>query len=198
MKRSTLLVLGFALSSLIMSSTVVAGDDDYGSKHRHRHHGNHGDYYGYHESHFTYAKVLDVDPIIEIARTPYTRQQCWEERVVAPRRARHDAAGGMILGGIIGGVVGHQISEGRGNRDTATLIGTLVGASIGHDVSGHGDQPAATMVSQRCQNATYYDHDERIVGYRVTYRYRGQTFVTRTSQHPGSRIRVNVAVTPDD
>ncbi len=198
MKRSALLVLGVALSSLMMSSNVIASDDDddHGDYRRYQHYEHHG----YHERHATYAKVVGVDPIIVVSRTPYTQQQCWDERVSSPSQAgrtRPDAAGAMILGGLIGGVVGHQVDR-HGNGKTATLLGTLVGASIGHDMSGHATQSAATVVSQRCQNVTRYENDERTVGYRVTYRYRGQTFVTRTDRHPGSRIRVNVAVTPDD
>ena len=200
MKRSAFFVLGVTLSSLIMSSNVMAKDDDDDHDDRkqsryERHYENHG----YHQDHATYAKVLHADPLIAVSRRPYTQQQCWDERVSSPSqggRTRHNAAGAMILGGILGGVVGHQIDR-HGNGDTAKLIGTLVGASIGHDMGNNDIQPVITTVSQRCSNITRYDNDERIVGYRVTYRYRGQTFVTRTDHHPGSRIRVNVAVTPD-
>ena len=201
MKISAFFVLGVTLSSLIMSSNVMAKDDDDDhNDHREYRYQQHYENHGYHQDHAAYAKVLDVDPIIAIARRPYTQQQCWDERVSSPSqggRTRHNAAGAMILGGILGGVVGHQIDR-QGNGDSAKLIGALVGASIGHDMGNNDTQPVTTTVSQRCSNITRYDNDERIVGYRVTYRYRGQTFITRTDQHPGSRIRVNVAVTPDD
>ncbi len=201
MKRSALFVLGVTLSSLIMSSNVMArdDDDDHDDRREYRHQ-RHYENHGYHQEHATYAKVLDVDPIIVVSRRPYTQQQCWDERVSSPAqggRQRHNAAGAMIIGGILGGVVGNQVGNKHSN-DTATLLGTLVGASIGHDFGNHEPQPVATVVSQRCNSTTHYNNDERIVGYRVTYRYRGQTFVTRTDEHPGSRIRVNVAVTPHD
>ena len=201
MNRSALFILGVTLSSLIMSSNVMArdDDDDHDDRREHRYQ-RHYENHGYHQDHATYAKVLDADPIISVSRRPYTHQQCWDERISSPSqggRTRHNAAGAMILGGVLGGVVGHQIDR-HGNGDTAKLIGALVGASIGHDMGHNDTQPVTTTVSQRCSNTTRYDNDERIVGYRVTYRYRGQTFVTRTDHHPGSRIRVNVAVTPDD
>lgn len=199
MKRSALFVLGIALSSLTMTSNVMArDDDDEHDDHREYRYQRHYENHGYHNGHAAYAKVLDVDPIIAVSRQPYTQQHCWDERVTSSRgdSTRHNAAGAMILGGILGGVVGHQIDR-HGNGDTAKLIGTLVGASIGHDIGGNNAQPTTT-VSQRCKHITRYDSEERIVGYRVTYRYRGQTFVTRTDHHPGSRIRVNVAVTPDE
>lgn len=37
-------------------------------------------------------------------------------------------------------------------------------------------------------------YDDRVVGYRVTYRYGGQTYRTTTPFHPGSTIRVRVDV----
>lgn len=53
-------------------------------------------------------------------------------------------------------------------------------------------------MSQHCRDVTRHDEDERIITYRVTYHYRGQTFVTRTDYYPGSTIRVNVVTTPDE
>jgi len=199
--KPSMLVLGLALSSLAVSFNAVAGDDNdrydrsYGRGYYNGDYGRHGRH-GHGRRSDDFARVIDVDPIIEISRTPYNRQQCWNEQVTYSERGRHDAAGAMILGGIVGGVVGNQVGEGRG-RDAATLLGTLVGASIGHDMSGR-NVPPTPVVNQRCRNITQYDESERVVGYRVTYRYRGQTYVTRTDHHPGSTIRVGSAVTSYD
>ena len=38
--------------------------------------------------------------------------------------------------------------------------------------------------------------EQELVGYRVKYRYKGRTFVTRTAEHPGDRIAVGVNVEP--
>lgn len=191
--KASAFVLCLALSSLGVSFNAAADDDS--RHHGHRHHHNYGynhwghDDRGYGDDHAVYAKVIDVDPITEVRRTPYARQHCWDERVEQP--VHHNAAGSMIIGGVVGGVVGNQIGEGRG-KDAATLLGTLMGASIGHDMSER-NASNRTVVTQRCRDVTLYDEDERIMAYRVTYRYRGQTFVTRTDYHPGSRIRVDVA-----
>ena len=40
---------------------------------------------------------------------------------------------GTVLGGIAGGVIGHQIGSGRG-KTVATIAGTIGGAVIGHEV----------------------------------------------------------------
>lgn len=200
MKKSAQRVLSAVLLSLAMSANVLASDDDDEHHHEYSHHDKHYKKHGYHDSHVAYAKVLDVDPIRVSSRTPHTERHCWDERVSTPRheRTRPHAAGPMILGGIIGGVVGHQVDNHRRHDHTAMLVGTLVGAAIGHDMGDHDTQAATTVVSQSCRNMTHYERDEHIVGYRVTYRYRGQTFVTRTDYHPGPRIRVNVSATPVD
>ncbi|MEL6215584.1 MAG: histidine kinase, partial [Pseudomonadota bacterium] len=41
-----------------------------------------------------------------------------------------------------------------------------------------------------------FETRERVEGFRVTYQYRGETYVTRTETDPGNRIRVRVSVTP--
>ncbi len=199
--KPSMLILGLVVSSLAVSFNAIASDDNdrydraYGRGYydggyeRNKHHGH-----GRRDDDF--ARVIDVDPIIEISRTPYNRQQCWDEQTTYSGRGRHDAAGAMILGGIVGGVVGNQVGEGRG-RDAAILLGTLVGASIGHDMSGRNASPTP-VVNQRCSSITQYNESERVAGYRVTYRYRGQTYVTRTDRHPGSMIRVGSAVTSYD
>jgi uncharacterized protein YcfJ len=38
--------------------------------------------------------------------------------------------------------------------------------------------------------------EERIDGYHVTYRYKGEIFTTRLPYDPGDRLKVQVSVTP--
>ena len=50
----------------------------------------------------------------------------------------------------------------------------------------------------RCHQQTAWRGDDDIVGYEVTYRYRGVTYNTTMDHHPGNRLRVRVdrGVTP--
>lgn len=112
------------------------------------------------------------------------------------RGGRHgDRAAGTIAGGILGGVVGNQFGHG-GGRTAMTVAGTLIGASIGNDLSGRAPRHGRVIERERCERVDRVEYDERLVGYRVEYRYQGQTFVTRTEEHPGRRIPVRVAVEP--
>ncbi len=147
------------------------------------------------------AKVVDVEPIVRTVRVQTPRRECWDEEVRRPLSARHgDSAGSMIVGGLIGGVIGHElgrrVNKGRG-RPAATIAGTLIGASIGHDQSsGRAEREHEYAYEQRCQTYTDHHTEERVDGYRVTYRYKGEEFVTRMPYDPGKRLRVRVRVSP--
>ncbi len=129
------------------------------------------------------------------------------------RPASRGSAGATIAGGIIGGVIGRQFGGGSG-RDAMTVVGTLVGAAIGNERArraeayeryddyrdGYVDDYRAyerhARPVTRCETRYQSREEERIDGYRVTYRYNGQTYTTRTDHDPGDRLRVRVAVTP--
>lgn len=153
--------------------------------------GGHRDYYQ------DTAKVIDVQPVYRSVEVSYPERECWDEEVDhyhsdGPRYT------GTVLGGIIGGVVANKISSGRGRgRDAATLAGTLLGGAIGHDVSQQrGGGHYTTSVEHRCEVTQHTRYEEQLVGYDVTYRYKGREFTTHTKNHPGKRIPIAVTVRP--
>lgn len=164
-----------ALGGLVAAGCATAGHDYRGSV----------DY--------DWAEVLEAEPIVEHVRVPVSREVCWDEEVHYTDRGRGSAAG-TILGGLIGGVAGHQIGSGSGNT-AATVVGTLAGAAIGSRASS-GPPRHYSSVEERCRLERAYRSEERLQGYRVTYLYNGQTYTTRTRHDPGSRIRVRVSVSP--
>ncbi len=140
---------------------------------------------------YEYAPVMRTEPVYERVSVATPRRECSEEQVYVPGPRSHTP---VILGGILGGVLGHGMGHHSG---VATAAGTLLGASIGRDVSL--DRRAGSYQTQeRCSTRQVYRDEERIAGYRVTYHYHGQTYVTRTAEDPGDRIRIRVAMTPDD
>ncbi len=140
------------------------------------------------------AKVLDVEPIYETVEVSYPERRCWDEPVYYPAsRAGEYAA--PVLGGVVGGVVGHQFGRGRG-KTAMTIVGTLVGAGVGREIAGYPPRRGYRAVERRCEVVDRYVEEQELVGYRVKYRYKGRTFVTRTTDHPGDRIEVGVNVEP--
>ncbi|MBT3046562.1 MAG: glycine zipper 2TM domain-containing protein [gamma proteobacterium symbiont of Ctena orbiculata] len=153
--------------------------------------GGHRDYYR------DSAKVIDVEPIYRSVEISYPERECWDEEV-DHYHADSKRYTPTVLGGIIGGVVANKISRGRGRgRDAATVAGALLGGAIGHDISqqrrgGH----YTTSVERRCEVSHQTRYEEELVGYDVTYRYKGREFTTRTRNHPGKRIPIAVTVRP--
>ena len=68
-----------------------------------------------------------------------------------------------------------------------------VAATIGEDIRRQARQ---WQQQHRCRNVTEQRASEHITGYRVTYRYGGETQTTRLSYDPGERMPVNVSLSP--
>lgn len=182
MIRKTTLVLMAAVATITVPSLALA---------------DHGGY--------QYAKVVAVEPIYRQVRVQVPERECWTEIQYETVPRRHERYRGSavptIAGGVIGGVVGRQFGKGDG-RDAMTVLGTLVGAAIGHQAGHRRYEDSYRYESvrerpvERCE--THYRTEERrdFDGYLVTYRYAGREYTTRTTEHPGDRIRVRVEVTP--
>lgn len=151
------------------------------------------------ESHHAFtdrARVVDVDPIHEAVRVPTRQRECWEEEAYHSDGGDVRSGEGLIAGSIIGGVIGSQVGKGDG-RKAATIVGTILGAAVGHDMAkgSNGARPYPTTET-RCQVKRDWYEEDRIVGYRVTYRYQGHTYTRRMERDPGRWVDVRVDVTP--
>ena len=146
------------------------------------------------EGFYDTAKVVWAEPVYETVEVSRPVEECWTERVAVGHR-HSGSYTGTIAGGIVGGVVGHQFGRGRG-KTALTVAGTLLGASIGHDLSHRPARGYRVVEEEHCELVEQVEYQEELIGYRVKYRYKGQTFFTRTDQHPGKRIRIRVDVDP--
>ena len=179
-QRTTLISIALGLAG-VMASLPVAASPDYPYEA---------------DSHYDYAEVIRVEPITRTVRISVPREECWEEQVPV-YESGYRSATPMILGGIIGGVAGHNIGKGHG-QDVATVAGTILGGSIGRDIGEQHRTPDSvrTVQETRCQQVRDYQEEQRVEGYRVFYRYQGAEYETRMPHDPGDRIRVQVTVQP--
>jgi len=140
------------------------------------------------------ARVLNSKPIYEVVRVNQPEERCWTERIHHRGGSRTESYTPTIAGAIVGGVVGNQFGHGRG-KDAMTVAGVLLGGSIGNDL---GKKPSRGYVTneQRCELVDHYREHEELVGYDVTYKYKGKVFHTRTDREPGKFIDVHVSVAP--
>jgi len=172
-----------------------------------------------------YAPVINVQPVYKQVRYEKPSRECWveqEEHVVISegsnrgygnRRSysRTYSGGDAIVGGVIGGVIGNQLGKrgSRGARNGATIAGAIVGSVIANEVRGADvnrhrsrrdlNRPKRVVSSrpvEHCRETTHTSYEQRIQAYDVTYEYRGKTFTTRMKRDPGSRIELQVNISP--
>lgn len=176
--------------------------------------------------HFEYADVIDVEPLYRKVSYEQPKRECWvenQQHVVQNQhqyegnrnhRQRTSGSGGdLLIGGIIGGVIGNQITKGSrsSTRDGATALGAIVGSVIANEARGstthrnkrqrhaNNTRHSTTTVTrpvERCENTVEIRYEKRLYAYEVTYEYRGQTYSTRMANDPGSQIRLKVNVEP--
>ena len=156
---------------------------------------------------YDYAKVVNVQPVYETYQVNNPVEQCYQEQVQVKKRVPYGSGNGSytneILGGVVGGVVGNQVGKvGSGKaRDVVTVVGAVLGASVASDLERRHtrrkglDNPSYETV-EHCEIKDSYTTERKISSYDVSYRYNGNVYHTKSNQHPGDRIRVQVIVKP--
>ncbi len=139
-----------------------------------------------------YAKVIDVEPLYETVSYKEPERHCRiEQRTVKHRRSNTP----VILSTMIGAAIGHKLGNDSTNRKIGAVAGAVLGASVGKDIN-RDNYTYETREEPRCETTYNVHYEEKLKGYRVGYKYRGHTYYTRTSHHPGDRIKVAVNVRP--
>ena len=199
------------LAAVCFSTAAVAsGSNQYNQDYEHRSNTEHD-----------YARVIGVQPIIDVYQVSVPVEQCYQERVPRDRHANYRGKQSRtpeIAGALIGAAVGHQFGGGRG-KDIATVAGAVLGGSIGRDVKNNArqrDQRYGNDYDQayeggylgagggygryetvsRCEVTQEYRNEEQIIGYDVSYKYNGHVYQTRMPYDPGKKIKVKVTVQP--
>lgn len=149
-----------------------------------------------------YARVLSAEPVVKEIRIAEPRQSCWKEKVVTYEKKETGKeswkTGATMLGALIGGAIGHQIGDGRG-QDVATVAGAAIGGKVGHDVYKADHKPKTiehVTYEQRCKTVNDYRTETKVDGYAVTYEYQGQVYNTEMDTAPESElipVKVNIA-----
>lgn len=165
---------------LASSSPLFAGNKHHQPKH------NYGDT----------ARVTHVESLYKTVRVSTPQRECWQEQQYRPNQNQYKSYTTTIAGGIVGGVVGNQFGGGNGKK-IMTVAGALLGGSVGRDFNRNNSQPHSNYNTvEQCRVTERYHEEARNDGYRVTYRYNGQSYTTHMVRHPGKRIPVEVSVRP--
>lgn len=139
---------------------------------------------------YDFARVSSVTPITKTVERRTPQKICKQERVIYRSANSHTPA---ILGGIIGAALGNQLGHQKSNKRVGAVAGSILGAAIGHDIGngtnrGYSDHRTKTL----CHDEYNIRLEEQIIGYRVQYRYKGNTYYTQTQNHPGKKIKLQL------
>jgi outer membrane lipoprotein SlyB len=108
------------------------------------------------------------------ATAPPPCQSCGVVQSVNSYQQKGEASGvGLVAGGVLGGVVGHQIGSGRGNT-VATIAGAGLGAVAGNQIEKNTKTKTMWSVAIRMDN-----------GAMRTFNYSNQPAV-----HDGDRVKL--------
>ena len=136
---------------------------------------------------YGFAQVLRATPVYEMVRVRMPEQRC------ETSSSRDDGAGGTVAGALVGGALGNQVGKGKG-RKAATIAGASIGGAIGRRI----DSSNSVAGTGRCRTVDVDRDERRLAGYDVEYRYKGETYMSRMAADPGIRLRIRIAVSPDD
>jgi len=151
--------------------------------------------------------------VVETYQVNNPVEKCYNKRVPVHHQAKrgYNSYTNEVVGGLIGAAIGNQLGKKGGGkaRDVATIAGAVLGASVARDQkhykrskrynSKHYDRhyhSTSYKSVRHCEVHDSYSTREKIVGYDVAYKYRGNVYHTQTNHHPGDKIRVRVTVDP--
>ena len=149
-----------------------------------------GDRYRYRDD---TARVISSTPVYAAGEA---REECWNPRAghyEERREASHNGntVGGTVAGAVIGGIIGHQFNDRAG-----TALGALAGGAAGHEIArNRGSDDQDDLDYSRCRTVTAGTGD--VMGYDVTYEYRGQQYTTRMDHDPGRRLALGREIRDD-
>lgn len=136
------------------------------------------------------AKVVNSVPIYKYVTARQPQTYCEPALVYKGHRSSHDR-GATIVGGIVGGLIGHAASDNK-HKGLGTIVGAVVGSSVAHKVVSANTKDSDRYKVQRNCKPTYKKTKKvRVLdGYNVTYRSKGKLYQTFMQDEPAKYIRI--------
>jgi len=93
-------------------------------------------------------------------RVPFQHTECYEVEVPVYANEQGDAAGGALMGMIIGGLLG----KGASGNDQGAAAGAVIGGIIGADKAQKGsDKIVGYRLQEKCETKTLYENQNKSV-----------------------------------
>jgi uncharacterized protein YcfJ len=150
-------------------------------------------------SYVEHIRVTNSTPSYENVITRVPHQECYDQRVPVTYSSggyQQNNSGAAIVGGILGGVLGHQIGGGHG-KDIATVGGAILGTFVGQNAAIANNQTyqsTSNYETRRNCVTKYSERSERkFMGYKNVAYYKGRKIV-KYSDRQLSTIPITVTV----
>jgi uncharacterized protein YcfJ len=138
------------------------------------------------------ARVIDSRPVYATE----SREECWNPRAghfEEVRGAEKTRIGkGAVIGGVAGGVLGHQVDSGVG-----TAAGAVIGGLLGHQLEKRNNRDEQDDLDRSRCRVIAENNTGDVQGYDVRYTYRGNEYVARMASDPGRTLRVGEDINDD-
>jgi len=143
------------------------------------------------------APVVGVEPIVQVYQERIPFESCREERVRVVEQRGGIAPMPTIVGAVLGGAAGNILGRNSSKGDVITGAGAVLGATIGNQRAQRRRPVGGSYVTEEvCSTEYELREQERVGGYRVSYRYGDSIYETRTDRDPGATIPVRVRLEP--
>jgi uncharacterized protein YcfJ len=97
-----------------------------------------------------------------------------------------------VIGGVAGGVLGHQVDSGVG-----TAAGAVIGGLLGHQLEKRNNRDEQDDLDRSRCRVIAENNTGDVQGYDVRYAYRGNEYVARMASDPGRTLRVGEDINDD-
>jgi len=130
-----------------------------------------------------YVKVSRSTPIYSTIQEEVPSEKCYDVKEQVSSGSGTNNVAAAVVGGALGGIVGHQIGGGTG-KTVATVGGAVLGTLAGQKVAdsyGEGSNPTYRIV-RRCETVTTLKTRQVMSGYTNFAKFKGKEIVVESDQ----------------
>jgi uncharacterized protein YcfJ len=170
----------------LATSPLVQAKHDRGYQSNHEH--NRGEFK---------AKVINFSPIYKYVAVTQSQIYCAPGQIHSTFRRSHDSRrhdkSATIVGGVLGGVIGHAASD-KNHKGLGAILGAVIGSSLAHNI-GYVNNNHTHNIPVKPGNCVFTLRKANKIrvreGYEVTYRTQGKIYQTFRKNKPQKHIRID-------
>jgi len=131
---------------------------------------------------YYYVPVLSVEPVVKTVKS-YYRGNHTTCSVREYTTAQEKDPMLILLGTTAGATIGNIISKEK-------ALGTGIGAVAGAVMVSNSKRNTTVKRVDVCENDVIKTHEDKVIGYDVTFEIDGRMFTTRMKNDPGSQLKI--------